>query len=105
MIKQSRGRRQKLCVYADSVLCVGQMRDIPEAIKRWKDQVEALTGCFRLTMMQWVSMEKQLNSSGKMSQDLHHCFRREIQQDLERKNIQPEEFKDRIIFMSRFNDI
>ena len=29
----------------------------------------------------------------------------EIQQDLERKNIQPEEFKDRIIFMSIFNDI
>ena len=54
------------------------MRDTPEAIKRWKDQVEGLTGCFRLTKMQWVSMEKKLNSSGKFSQDLHHCFRREI---------------------------
>ena len=29
----------------------------------------------------------------------------EIQNDLARKNIQPEEFKDRIIFMSMFNDI
>ena len=29
----------------------------------------------------------------------------EIQKDLARKNIQPEEFKDRIIFMSMFNDI
>ena len=29
----------------------------------------------------------------------------EIQKDLARKNIQPEEFKDRIIFMSMFSDI
>ena len=29
----------------------------------------------------------------------------EIQKDLERENIQPEEFKERIIFMSMFNDI
>ena len=30
---------------------------------------------------------------------------REIQRDLERENIQAEDFKDRIIFMSMFNDI
>ena len=42
----------------------------------------------RRTKMQWESMEKQLNSSGTISQD----FR-------------PEEFKDRIIFMSMCNDI
>ena len=30
---------------------------------------------------------------------------REIQNDLETKNIMPEDFKDRIIFMSMFNDI
>ena len=30
---------------------------------------------------------------------------REIQKDLETKNIKPEDFKDRIIFMSIFNDI
>ena len=30
---------------------------------------------------------------------------KEIQQDLERRTFQPEEFKDRIIFMSMFNDI
>ena len=29
----------------------------------------------------------------------------EIQQDLEKRNTQPEEFTDRIIFMSMFNDI
>ena len=51
-------------------------------------------------------MEKQLNSSGKISQDFHHClFFKRSKKDLARKNIQPEEFKDRIIFMSMFNDI
>ena len=30
---------------------------------------------------------------------------REVQQDLETKNIQPEDFMDRIIFTSMFNDI
>ena len=30
---------------------------------------------------------------------------REIQNDLETKNIKPEDFKDRIIFMSMFNDV
>ena len=29
---------------------------------------------------------------------------REIQQDMEKKNIQPEHFKDWIVFMSMFND-
>ena len=32
-------------------------------------------------------------------------FLQEIQKDLEEQNIQPENFKDRIIFMSMFNDI
>ena len=35
-------RRQKVCVYADSVLCVGQMKDTPETVERWKGQVEGL---------------------------------------------------------------
>ena len=32
-------------------------------------------------------------------------FLQEIQRDLEKREIQPEEFKDGIIFMSIFNDI
>ena len=27
--------KAKVCVYADSALCVGQMRDTPDAIERW----------------------------------------------------------------------
>ena len=41
----------------------------------WTEEVKWKgSGCFRLTKMQWESMEKQLNSSGKFSQDVHHCL-------------------------------
>ena len=32
----------EVCVYADSVQCVGQMRDPPEAVERWKGQLERI---------------------------------------------------------------
>ena len=34
--------KAKVCVYADSVLCVGQVKDISGATERWKGQVEDL---------------------------------------------------------------
>ena len=34
--------KAKVCVYADSVLGVGRMEDIPGAEKRWKGQTEDL---------------------------------------------------------------
>ena len=34
--------KPKVCDFADSVLCVGQMRDTPDAIERWTSQVEGL---------------------------------------------------------------
>ena len=34
--------KAKVCVYADSVCCVGQMRHTPEAIKRWESQMEGI---------------------------------------------------------------
>ena len=57
------------------------------------------------TRTQLVLMEEQLNSSGKFSGFTTLTILMEIQKDLERKNIEPDNFKDRIIFMSLFNDI
>ena len=34
--------KANVCVFADSVLCVGQMKDSPETIEKWKGQVEGL---------------------------------------------------------------
>ena len=58
------------------------------------------------TKTQWDSMEKQLNSSGQiLPRFTTLTIVQEIQKDSEEKNIQPENFKDRIIFMSMFRDI
>ena len=51
-------------------------------------------------------MKNQLKSSGKFSQDftaLQILYK--IQSDLEGEHIEPEEFSDRIIFKSMFNDM
>ena len=54
----------------------------------------------------WESGEKQLNSRGISSQDLRHCrFLQKVQDDLQKRNIEPEKSTDRIIFMSMFNDV
>ena len=51
-------------------------------------------------------MEHQLSSSGIFSQDVPHCrFFRRSKNDLQDRKIEPEEFEDRIIFMTMFNNI
>ena len=51
-------------------------------------------------------MEILLTSGGKISQEPKALdFLHKIQADLQGKNITPEKFSDRIIFMSLFNDI
>ena len=61
---------------------------------------------FRRAKMQWDSTENRLNSSGNFFSGFSSLsISREIQNDLETKNIKPEDFKDRIIFMSMVNDM
>ena len=92
--------KAKVCVYADSVLCVGQMKDSPGAMEGWKGQVEGL----RL----YSSYQDAVGIDGEAIEFERKNFTRfsllsipqEIQEDSARKNMQPEKFKDRIIFMS-----
>ena len=63
--------KAKVCVYADSVLCVGQMRGTPEAIERWESPLEGLR-LYSSYQGAVVSMEKQFNLSGKNSKDFHN---------------------------------
>ena len=68
---------------------------------KWKN-----SRCILLTKSYQESMEKQLNSSGQNVPGFSSLqIIEEIQRDLERKSIDPDEFTDRIIFMSMFNDI
>ena len=79
--------------------------DSPGAIERWKGQEEGL----RL----YSSYRDAVGIDGGAIEFEWTIFPgfsslsilQEIQKDVERKDIQPEEFKDRIIFMSMFNDI
>ena len=50
-------------------------------------------------------MDIRLTSCGKSSQQPKHWIFSKNQADLQGKNITPERFSDRIIFMSMFNDI
>ena len=80
----------KVRVYSDSVLCVGQMKESEEAITRWEGQVEELPSYTELSMEKWIFVISYSSRDPK---------------NLARKNIKPEMFTDRIIFMSMFNDI
>ena len=97
--------KAKVCVYADSVACVGQMRDTPEAIERWRTRVEGprLYSSYQDAVgIDGEAIELELTTFPGFSS---LSFLQETQQDLEKRKIQPEEFTDRIIFMSMFNDI
>ena len=96
----------KCCVCADSVLCVGWMEDGPRAAeRRWKGQVEDLR--------MYSSHQDAVGIHGEVIEFEWTFFPgfstlssvQEIQKDLAEKNIEPENFQDRMIFMSMFNDI
>ena len=96
--------RTKVCVYADSVLCVGQMKDSPEAIERWIVKLKD-SSCILSTKKQWESMGKAIEVEWTYFPGFSSLsILQEIQKKTWRENIQPEEFKDWIIFMSMFND-
>ena len=97
--------KAKVCVYADSVICVGEVKDLSGATERWKGQVE-----------DFKKYSSNQDAAGLDGEPIGFDWKivpgfsslsplREIQNDLETKNIKPEDFKDLIIFMSMFNDI
>ena len=97
--------RSKVFVDADSVLCLGQMNDSKEALARWEGQVEGLK--------MYPFDQEAVGIDGEAIELEWNIFPgfsslailQEIQQDLVRKNIKPDEFKDWFIFMSMFIDI
>ena len=98
--------KAKVCVYADSVLCAGETEHNPGvANATWTGQVEDLK--------RFPSYQNAVGLDGEAIEFEWKNFPefttltilKEIQMDLERKNMELEIFKDRIIFMSMFNDI
>ena len=81
------------------------MNESKEAIARWQGQVEELT--------MYPPHKELLGIDGEAIELEWNIFPgfssleilQKIQKDVDRKHIKPEEFTDRIIFMSKFNDI
>ena len=95
----------KVRVFSDSVKCLGKMNASKDAITRWEGQVEE----FKMS----PSYKALLGIDGEAIEFEWNIFLRfsslqilhETQNDLRERNIEPEKFTDRIIFMSVFNDI
>ena len=73
-----------------------------DAIRRWSDQVSTLKMCPTFRALQGLDGDpidfEWTNFPGSKASDTFH----KIQADLQGKNITPEKFSDRIIFMSMF---
>ena len=91
-------------VFSDSVLCLGKQHGPEDAIRR-SDQVSTSKMCLTFRELQGldgdpIDFEWKIFPGAKAFDILH-----KFQADLQGKNIRPEKFSDRIIFMSMFNDI
>ena len=97
--------KAKVCVYADSVPCVGRQDPGPAAIEDGESQVLNLKG--------YTSYQDALGIDGKTIEFEWKIFQgfttlnilQQSQRDMQDKNIPPEKFEDLIIIMSMFNDI
>ena len=102
MIKKAKA---KVRVYSDSVLCFGKIEDPSEANRRWYGQVadfRSSTSFGELLGIDGEPVEFDWNIfPGFTSLQIFQ----KIQSDLEERNIEPEHFGDRIIFISMLNDI
>ena len=106
MTKRSSGRRQKLVSsQVPFYVLVGKIKYQDLQKQDGRDKLKISKGIPR-TKTQLDSTEKQLNLSGKFSQGFTTLTIFQVfQKYLEEKNIKSVFFKDRIIFMSVFNDI
>ena len=97
--------KTKVHIHADSVLCLGKVSEYSEANQRWKNQIEEFrqsNSCRELLGIDGEPIEFEWNIfPGLTSLEILQ----KIQKDLRDRNIEPEKFEDRIIFMSMFNDI
>ena len=97
--------KAKVHAYSDSVLCLGKIHDPGEAIEQWKGQMTTFqveNSFSELLGLDGfpIDFEWTIVPGFTALQILH-----KIQSDLDGAHNELEEFIDRIIFMSMFNDI
>ena len=97
--------KAKVRVYSDSVLCLGKVIESSDAIVRWEGQVEEFK--MSLSYKELLGIDEE---AIKFEWNVFPGFSslqilQEIQTDVRERNIEPEKFTDRIVFVSMFNDI
>ena len=94
--------KARVYIDSDSVLCLVKMHGPEEAIKKWNDQVSTLKMCPTFSELQGldgdsIDFEWKIFPGATASDILH-----KIQADLQGEHITPENFSDRMIFMTMF---
>ena len=100
-----RWTKAEVRVYSDFVLCLGKMFHILETNGRWAGQVGEFNMSYAMTEFlgirgEAIEFERNIFPGFTTLEILQ-----KIEDDLQKKNIEPKHFTDRIIFMSIFNDI
>ena len=99
-------QRTKVCVFSDSVLCLGKVLQHPESNEAWKNRVVEIRSEKTMQILM-LPTESRLNSSGTFSQDSQRCNSVIINVNDLLSNLgqTPATLTGRIQFMAMFNDI
>ena len=97
--------KAKLRVQSDSVLCLGRMHGHPEAKEKWKYQLQYFqqSNGYR-EIFGIVGEPTELEWNVFQGFTILQIFQK-IAEKLDACQTSPEEFEDRIVFMTLFNDI
>ena len=97
--------RAGLCVFSDSLLCLGKMSENPQSNTVWDDKLtwfKSSSPCRTLETIDGEPMEFEWNIFPGFT-TLQLCDK--VQEFMSKMSEEPEDFTGRIIFMSMFNDI
>ena len=95
----------KVYLFSDSVLCFGKMNENPQSNTVWEDKLTWFKSSPQYRNLDTIDcepMEFEWNIFPGFT-TLQLCNK--VQEFLSKMSIQPENFTERIIFMSMFNDI
>ena len=101
--KLLRLRMPKTCVFADSVLCLGSMRDRP--VEAWRNKIQCYLDNRYLKDLNRIDGEPMEPGWSNFPGFTALGILEEKQTFMTEVQCEPEQFKDRIIFMSMYNDI
>ena len=96
----------KVYFFSDSVLCFGgRIAEYPHSVQPWKNRIDWFTQTSQYRELDNIYGEPVVLEKKPLSGHTTLMLPQEIQNKMEKNDIQPVGFKDRTIFMSMCNDI